>query len=79
MPGTFRGCSNVRSSASPESIVGRKACDVEGLGPSQDGLGTGCILMNSGLSTVLIQAECDASFVPLLRDARGALAQGGHC
>jgi hypothetical protein len=80
MPGTFRACSNACLSASPESIACRKTCDVEGLGPSQDGLGTGSILMkNSGLSTMQIHAECDASFVPLLRDACEALAQGEHC
>ncbi len=80
MPGTFRACSNACLSASPESIVCRKTCGVEGLGPTQVGLGTGSILMkNSGLSTMQIQAECDASFVPLLRDARGAQAQGEHC
>jgi hypothetical protein len=65
--------------ASPESIDCRKAFDVEGLGPSQDGLGTGFILMNSGLSTVLIQAECDACDVPLSGNALPALAQGEHC
>jgi hypothetical protein len=69
MPGTFRACSNACLSASPESIVCRETCDVEGLGLQQCGLGTGSILMkNSGLSTMLIQAECDASFVSLLRE-----------
>ena len=58
MPGTQRVCSNACLSASPESIRRRKALDVEGLGPLTGGYGTGFILMNSGLSTVLIQAEC---------------------
>jgi hypothetical protein len=65
--------------ALPESIRRRKTLDVEGLGPSQDGLGSGFILMNSGLSTVLIQAECDACDVPLSGNAFRALAQGEHC
>ena len=57
--------------ALPESIWRRKALNVEGLGPLQDGLGAGFILMNSGLSTVLIQAECRRTERAPLRDARG--------
>jgi hypothetical protein len=67
-------------SASPESILGRKARGVEGLGSSQDGLGTGSILMkNSGLSTMRIHAECDAWLMPFQRGVGKALAQGEHC
>ena len=80
MPGTFRACSNACLSASPESIVCRKARGVEGLGPSQGGLGTGFILMkNSGLSTMQIHAECQrVERVPSLGRAR-FVAQGEHC
>ena len=74
MPGTFRACSNACLSASPESIVGRKARGVEGLGPPQGGLGTGSILMK-----ILVFLQCksmpsvNASSVSLHWGAQGSL------